>query len=165
MLFSSCFECCFEQSIAEVFSIFGETGDGVLQRVAGGELGEGDEGGEAGGEVRVVDDAGLEEEAASFFIETQGAGGVAPEDGIGGEEGGTMSVVIEMAESVEGPQGVDGSDAGLADFFLKGLERVGSGGLYFINEKALGGEAPELVVVAEGGYQFGRGGTLEGGDG
>jgi hypothetical protein len=76
-----------------------------------------------------------------------------------------MSVVIEMAESVEGPQGVDGSDTGLADFFLKGLERVGSGGLYFINEKALGGEAPELVVVAEGGYQFGRGGALEGGDG
>lgn len=150
-----------EEFVFAIDGIISKGGDGVFDGLAGGELREGDEGGEPGGEVGVVDDTGLEEEVDSIGIKGEGFDGIAAQGGVGGEEGGAVGAGVEFFESVEGPNGVESADAGLSGEILEG---GGGVGFISIDEESLGGEAPELVGIGEGVDELSGGRAIEGGD-
>ena len=91
----------------------------------------------------------------------EGADGISAEGGIFGEEGVLDVFFFEESESVEGPEGVDGCDAGL---FGEVAEGCFGARMISLNQQTLSGESPELVVTAECGDE-GRGVFwIEGGD-
>jgi hypothetical protein len=94
-------------------------------------------------EVLVVDDAGFEEELGGG-LSVERADGVATEGGIVGEECLAKIGFLQEAQAIEGPEGVDGGEAGL---LKEGAEGCFGVLLLAINEESLGGESPELVVV------------------
>lgn len=147
-----------EPVILAVGFIAEEVGDGDREHGVFRELGHFREGCAAGVEVGGGDDGGIEEELDIVGSGAEGLDGVATDHGIGIEEGGLMDFAIEFTEAMERPERVDCGDAAAGDLAAERLDR---GFVMVLDEETLGGEAPELVGVAERFEEFIGGGVGE----